>query len=127
MHNDISVFRAFLFDFDGTLADSYAAIAATVNSVRAAHGLPPLDEAEVRRHVGYGPDNLLQATVPGVDLPRDLARYRAHHTTVIREHTRLLPGALDAVRALKQRGRLTGVCSNKPRDFTRELVDFLGL
>src|SRR3954452_3812375 len=116
MHDDIGAFRAFLFDFDGTLADSYAAITASVNHVRAAHALPPLDEAEVRRHVGYGPENLLRATVPGVELPRDVVRYRDHHVGVLRDHTHLLPGGLDALRALKRHGRLTAVCSNKPRD-----------
>ena len=122
----LTAIRAVCFDFDGTLADSYAAITASVNHVRAAHQLPPLSEAEVRPHVGYGPENLLRATVPGV-LPADPARYRAHHPSVLREHTHLLPGALEAVRALKQSGRLTAVCSNKPRGFTKTLLEFLGL
>ena len=46
--------RAVLFDFDGTLADSFGAIAASTNHVRAAYGFPPLAEAEVQRHVGFG-------------------------------------------------------------------------
>jgi phosphoglycolate phosphatase len=124
---DVDSFRAVLFDFDGTLADSYDAIAASVNHVRAAHRLPPLTVAEVRRHVGFGPAHLLGATVPGVELPADEARYRAHHHGVLRDHTRLLPGALDALQALKHRGKLTAVCSNKPRNFTRELLNILGL
>ncbi len=123
----LSPIRAVCFDFDGTLADSYAAITASVNHVRAAHGLPPLTEAEVKPHVGLGPANLLTATVPGVELPADELRYRAHHPSVLRTHTHLLPGALDALRAVKHSGRLTAVCSNKPRNFTRELLDFLGL
>src|ERR1700732_3822632 len=80
-------FRAVLFDFDGTLADSYAGITASVNHVRAAHGLPPLTVAEVRPHVGHGPAQLLHATVPGADPVRDTARYRAHHPSVMREGT----------------------------------------
>jgi phosphoglycolate phosphatase len=119
--------RAVCFDFDGTLADSYAAITASVNHVRAAHRLPPLTEAEVKPHVGLGPANLLTATVPGVELPADELRYRAHHVGVLRSHTHLLPGALDAVRAVRHSGRHTAVCSNKPRNFTRELLDYLGL
>ena len=67
--------RAVLFDFDGTLADSYPAITASVNHVRAAHGLPALDEAEIRRHVGRGPAYLLEHTVPGAELEADLARF----------------------------------------------------
>src|SRR5690349_14262539 len=67
----LSPYAAVLFDFDGTLGDSYQAITASVNHVRAAHGLPPLAEAEVRRHVGHGPAYLLGHTVPGADLARD--------------------------------------------------------
>jgi phosphoglycolate phosphatase len=119
--------RAVLFDFDGTLADSYPAITASVNHVRASHGLPPLAEAEVRRHVGRGPAYLLQQTVPGADLDKDIRRYRAHHPSVMREGTRLLPGAAEAIRGLKSAGLLLAVCSNKPVAFTRQLLDYLGL
>src|SRR5262249_58570682 len=115
--------RAILFDFDGTLVDSYAAIAASVNHVRAAHGLPPLAEDEVRRHVGRGPAYLLEHTVPGADLAVDWPRYRAHHPSVLESGTRLLPGAAEAVAALKARGLAVGVCSNKPREFTPPLLD----
>jgi phosphoglycolate phosphatase len=119
--------RAVLFDFDGTLADAYAGITASVNHVRAAHGLPPLAEAEVRQHVGRGPAYLLTHTVPGADLDADLARYRAHHPTVMRSGTRLLPGAAACVAALRRAGKKLAVCSNKPAPFTRSLLDHLGL
>jgi len=119
--------RAILFDFDGTLADSYPAITASVNHVRAAHGLPPLGEREVRRHVGRGLVYLLQHTVPGTDLARDQALYREHHPSVMKEGTRLLPGAAEAIRALRAAGLRVGVCSNKPVGFTRQLLGWFGL
>jgi phosphoglycolate phosphatase len=120
--------RAVLFDFDGTLVDSYPAITASVNHVRAAHQLPPLDETEVRRHVGRGPAYLLEHTVPVSANPaHDLARYRAHHPTVLRSGTRLLPGAREVLQALKNTGRGTAVCSNKPKRFTEELLGYLEL
>jgi phosphoglycolate phosphatase len=119
--------RAVLFDFDGTLADSYPAITASVNHVRAHHGLPPLPEAEVRRHVGRGPDHLLRHTVPGSDPAADVVRYRAHHPSVMHAGTRLLPGAAEALAGLKHAGRKLGVCSNKPVPFTRDLLAHLGL
>src|SRR5690349_12109362 len=120
-------YRAVLFDFDGTLADSYPAITASVNHVRARHGLPPLSEPEVRRHVGRGGSYLLEHTVPAGSLEANSAAYRAHHPSVLRSGTRLLPGAAEALNALQQRGLLLGVCSNKPVDFTRELVAYLGI
>jgi phosphoglycolate phosphatase len=119
--------RAVLFDFDGTLVDSYPAIAASVNHVRAEHGLPPLEDSVVRRFVGRGPENLLRHTVPNADLPRDVLLYRAHHPTVLRTGTRLLPGAVDAIAGLRQLGLRIAVCSNKPREFTGQLLEYLGL
>lgn len=120
-------YRAVLFDFDGTLADSYPAITASVNHVRAAHGLPSLEESQVRRHVGRGPAYLLEHTVPGSNVETDIRLYRAHHPSVLRPGTRLLPGAAEALAAIKHSGRRTGVCSNKPLDFTRELLRYLGI
>jgi len=120
-------FKAVIFDFDGTLVDSYQAITASVNHVRAAHNLPPLSEPEIRRCVGRGPAYLLEHTVPGTDLNKDMARYRAHHPSVLRSGTRLLPGVSETLNILKKAGLHLAVCSNKPRDFTRELLDSLGL
>jgi phosphoglycolate phosphatase len=122
--NDI---RAVLFDFDGTLVDSYPAITASVNHVRAAQGLGPLPEKEVRRHVGHGLLYLLAHTAPSGNPAVDADRYRAHHPTVLQSGTRLLPGAAETLAAVKASGRRTAVCSNKPRDFTRVLLGYLHL
>lgn len=122
-----ATFRAVLFDFDGTLGDSYPAIAASVNHLRARRGLPPLPADEVRRFVGRGPAHLLGHTLPGADVEPAMAAYRAHHVTVMRELTQLLPGAAEALTALHRAGLRLGVCSNKPVDFTRALLDHLGV
>ncbi len=119
--------RAVLFDFDGTLGDSYPAITASVNHVRAHHGLPPLSVAEVTRHVGRGPNYLLSHTVPASNVRANVALYVEHHPSVLRSGTVLMPGAADLVAALAARGLRLAVCSNKPVAFTRELLDYLGI
>jgi 2-phosphoglycolate phosphatase len=127
MGNPSARYRAIFFDFDGTLADSYGAIAASLNHVRACRNLPPLPEAEVRRFVGRGLEHLLADCVPGTDIVIDAARYRGHHPSVLRSGTRLLPGCAEATAALHAAGIRLGICSNKPASFTRELVKILGL
>jgi phosphoglycolate phosphatase len=119
--------RAVLFDFDGTLGDSYPAITASVNYVRGKYGLPPLSEAEVRPHVGRGGHYLLLHTVPAGSIEANAAAYRAHHPSVLRSGTRLMPGAAEALQALHERGLRLGICSNKPVRFTQELVAYFGL
>jgi phosphoglycolate phosphatase len=123
MH-DLSALKAVLFDFDGTLGDSYQAIAASVNHVRGLRGLAPLTVAEVRRHVGRGAEYLVAHTVPGGDLEGAAQAYRAHHPSVLRSGTRLMPGAAEVLRALHSHGLRVGVCSNKPVAFTRELLEY---
>jgi phosphoglycolate phosphatase len=114
-----------LFDFDGTLGDSYAAITASVNHVRSLHCLPALTEAEVRPHVGRGPQNLLERTVSTGSAAANVAAYLAHHPAVMREGTSLMPGAAEALRILHGLGLRLGVGSNKPVSFTRELLTWL--
>jgi phosphoglycolate phosphatase len=119
--------RAVLFDFDGTLADSYDAITASTNYVRAVNALPPLPEAEIKKHVGRGLEKLLADLVPGTDPALNVTVYRVHHADVMRDHTRLMPGAREALEALKRGGRRLAVCSNKNVEFTRALLDSLGV
>jgi 2-phosphoglycolate phosphatase len=117
--------RAVLFDFDGTLADSYPAITASVNHVRSLHGLPPLPIDEVKRWVGRGAGALLARTVPAGDLEANCAAYRAHHPSVLHSGTRLLAGAAELLLLLHDRGLRLGLCSNKPVAFSRDLVAYL--
>lgn len=120
--NQEPAFRAVLFDFDGTLADSYPGIATSVNHVRAHHGLPPLPVDEVRKHVGRGPAHLLEQTVPAGSVASNVARYKAHHPSVMKSGTHLFPGVATALAELKLLGLQLAICSNKPRAFTVELI-----
>jgi len=120
-------FRAALFDFDGTLADSFAAITASTNHVRRRYGLPDLPEQEIRRYVGLGLTNLMETLVPNAPPAAAVAAYREHHPTVMVTGTRLMPGVAETLLALRGRGVRMAVCSNKAVQFTRRLVDALGL
>jgi 2-phosphoglycolate phosphatase len=118
---------AALFDFDGTLADSFGAITASTNHVRQSYGLSAMSEAEVRGHVGWGLDNLISRLVPGAAVEEAVGRYREHHAGIMLTQTRLMPEVEATIRALAARGVKLAVCSNKRVEFTRELVTALGL
>jgi len=47
-------YRAVLFDLDGTLVDSYAALAEAVNFARRKHGLGDLTAETIRAFIGEG-------------------------------------------------------------------------
>lgn len=119
--------QAVLFDFDGTLADSFAAIAASTNHTRQKYGLPPLPEAEVRGYVGYGLDNLMQTLVPTAPVEEAVAVYREHHWEAMLAGTHLMAGVADTLAELDRRGYRLAVCSNKRVEFTRRLVEALGV
>ncbi|HVL15586.1 MAG TPA: HAD-IA family hydrolase, partial [Gemmata sp.] len=93
----------------------------------AGYGLPPLTEAEVRGHVGYGLPHLLQTLAPAAPVDEAVARYRDHHQAAMLAGTRLMPGVADAIPELARRGYRMAVCSNKRVEFTRRLVNALGL
>ncbi len=116
-----------MFDLDGTLIDSYDAIAASVNYVRVHWGLAPLSVAEVRRFVGRGAELLLRDTVDRGTETENVKLYKDHHTTVMIPLTRVLPEVRETLETLHDRGLLLAVCSNKPVAFSRELLDYLDL
>ncbi|QDU22644.1 HAD family hydrolase [Urbifossiella limnaea] len=120
-------FTAALFDFDGTLADSFAAITASTNFTRHHYGLPALPEAVVREYVGYGLPNLMQELVPTANPAAAVAVYREHHAGIARAETKLIPGVAETIPELARRGLRLAVCSNKSVTFTRDLIAALGL
>lgn len=127
----------FLFDLDGTLADTLPDIAASCNHVRARFGLPPCATAVVRGFVGDGARTLLARALDGA-LPADpaaaaralddaFASYVAHHEAQCTVHARLYPGALAALQALHEGGHPLAVVTNKPARFAAPILRALGL
>lgn len=125
--------RTVVFDLDGTLADTSADLIAAANACFAelGHGNPlnPLDDALTAFHGGramlrLGFDRLGMGD-DGVDgcYPRLLAHYR---DGICRE-TRMYPGAVPAVLALREAGFACAVCTNKPEGLAEVLLRQLGV
>jgi len=116
-----------LFDFDGTLADGFPGIAAAVNAVRQSRGYEPTALDHVKQYVGWGLDHLVEKIVPGTNLDVDIPLYRQHYATTMLTGTELLPGAKLVIDSLHRNGVRLGVCSNKKRVYTEQLLQLLSI
>ena len=119
--------RGLVFDLDGTLVDSYGAIAESLNVARAAFGLPALAEGDVRRLVGRGLESLLESQVGPARLDEAVRRFRERYAEVGVAGTRALPGVGPGLERLSTHGYRMGVATNKPARFARPILDALGL
>jgi phosphoglycolate phosphatase len=126
----------FLFDLDGTLADTLPDIAASCNHVRATFGLPPAALDAVRSFVGDGARTLLRrALAPALPcgdaaeaaLDAAFVAYVEHHAVQCTGHARLFAGVADTLRTLQERGHALGVVTNKPERFARPVLAHLGV
>ncbi len=120
-------YRAVLFDLDGTLVDSYAALADAVNFARKQYGLEGLSAETIREFVGEGLERLLQRAfqnaVPGGAKEAFEERYDA----ICCEQSRVLEDVENTLSALDRIGVAMAVCTNKPTAFSRKILEFLHL
>ena len=119
--------HAVVFDLDGTLVDSYGAIAECFNHARTALGEPPLDEDQIRRMVGHGLESLMEASVGPERAPRGVELFRERYDRICEARTVALPEVGDTLRRLRAAGLRLAVATNKPPGFARRILAALEL
>ncbi len=120
-------YRAVLFDLDGTLVDSYAALADAVNYARRKHGLEDLTADAIREFVGDGLERLLQRAFDG-DVPATATdAFESRYDEICCTQSRVLADVEATLSALAHIGVAMAVCTNKPTAFSRKILDFLHL
>lgn len=110
-------FELLVFDWDGTLMDSAAAIAASIQAACRDLDFPVPTEEQARYVIGLGLSDAMARILPGLDparYPDVQARYRVHFLE--RDAgTTLFPGAAEMVAALHGSGHLLAVATGKSR------------
>ena len=110
-------FDLLVFDWDGTLMDSAAAIAASLQSACRDLDLPVPSEEKARYVIGLGLNDAMSHILPGLEAaryPGVVERYRVHFL----KHdagTTLFRGAAETVTALRETGYLLAVATGKSR------------
>ncbi|MBN1141335.1 MAG: HAD-IA family hydrolase [Deltaproteobacteria bacterium] len=122
----MAAFDTFLFDLDGTLADTVDDLATAVNLLRGELGLEPMTVAEIKERVGDGARLLMKRSLPQ-ELFREqlLERFLILYRDYQCEKTRLFPG-LGAFLEGHRRDKLA-VITNKPLHLSRLLLEDLGI
>ncbi|HUP49145.1 MAG TPA: HAD-IA family hydrolase [Thermoanaerobaculia bacterium] len=121
-------YRAVLFDLDGTLVDSYAALAEAVNHARRSHALSDLPPASIRGLVGDGIERLLQRAFELEDPPSSVRdAFESRYDEICCQESRILDEVETTLAELSGRRVPMAVCTNKPTGFSKKILDFLGL
>lgn len=121
-----------IFDLDGTLVDSLPDIAAALNNVMVAEGHEPFDSEAVKGFIGGGIPALAARAmearaIPPSESERLTRAIRAVYTAEPATRTNVFFGVPMALVALQQAGHVLGVCTNKPEEPARAILDHLGL
>ncbi|MGH7785216.1 MAG: HAD family hydrolase [Candidatus Binatia bacterium] len=119
-----------IFDFDGTLADTWRDIGSALNATLVEAGLATASGEQVRAWVGEGVQRLLERAAPQVApdaarLEALIGRFREIYAGGCLETTVLYPGVracLDQLAAHR-----LAILSNKPEGLVRRIAEGLGI
>lgn len=121
--------RALVFDLDGTLIDSKADLALSVNATLKHMGRPTIADEAIFGYVGNGAATLVRRAVGEEISDEEAAKGLAYFLSYYREHmldnTVVYPGVCEGLELLKDRA--LAVLTNKPVKFSRAILEGLGL
>jgi phosphoglycolate phosphatase len=120
-------YRAVLFDLDGTLVDSYAALSEAVNFALREHGLDELSDETIRGYVGEGLEMLLDRVFEGKVPITATDAFESRYDEICCEQSHVLSDVEATLAALSALNVAMAVCTNKPTAFSRKILEFLNL
>ena len=116
------------FDLDGTLCNTIADIAASMNRALCAHNIPAYTQEEIQSMVGHGMKELCRSAMPRgrePDWEQVMKTYYADYSVHLCDSTQPYPGIRETLHSLRQRGLKLAVVSNKPHQNTEDMLHCL--
>lgn len=119
----------YLFDFDGTLADTGEGIRRSVAYALEKLGRPALPEADLNRFIGppLHDSFVTYAHMTDDEAEEAIAVYRERYVDIGLYEARLYPGIAQLLRALKARGAYVAIASAKPQFMLERLTAYFGI
>lgn len=122
-------YKAAIFDFDGTLADSGEGIINCVLYALHKYGIEETDREKLTYFIGPPLFDSFRDLyhVPDADADRLISFYRERYRTKGMLESRLYEGIPELLHALREAGIRTAVCSSKPETFVRQISENFGI
>lgn len=124
-----------LFDLDGTLVDSVPDMAWSIDKMLDSIGLPPCGELKIRHWIGDGLENLIKSSLtngspaepdPGL-FEKAFRLFLDIYSDNSCRSTYIYDGVENGLDYLKKNKYRVGCVSNKREQFTREILETLGI
>ncbi|MEM6581544.1 MAG: HAD-IA family hydrolase [Pseudomonadota bacterium] len=131
MNNPNNHSIAVIFDLDGTLVDTAAEFVLIVQTLRAEHGLPPMDAQRIRASVSNGARSLVALGLKLEEGSEEFEKQRLRlldlYSEVIGTVARPYEGISELLEELETMGIAWGIATNKPRYLTEALLQHLAI
>lgn len=121
--------RLYIFDLDGTIADTIEDLADSMNQALLSNGYKTHDITAYKRYVGNGMFNLAKRSLGNIEdvniISRINSEFQMHYENRYLNKTKPYSGILEVFLYLKDNGFKTAVLSNKKDEFTKKICDKL--
>jgi len=120
--------KSIIFDMDGTLLDSSAAMTYSVNHVRKSFGLPPIKKEYLEYHINEPDTNLPMKLYETKEyLVEHKERFAQHYLANANLHVKPYAGAYEMLKSLHVKGITLSIATNATDFFARNMLEGQGM